>query len=706
MFSSLEFLNPDYYRVSSENSIAIVAACLVSFVAGLWIAILAYQNSIRTRSAASFWCGNFSLGYALWNIFFLSAYAQRDIQFFATSLSADLSERAYLAVAALLPSLAHACVRRIYHARFLISNQMHLFSIVLALGAFFLKDQDTLFYYRFVCGLYSFTAMAYLNWKIWRRYKRAQDLRLKTQSLFIGLGLSVSLGLSLLGQLRAEGLLRIPLPYLGNLVSVVFIYFIYKMISNQRLREIRELMLRGIRVLALTTILGVIFVSLLVWVGENDPELFLFNTFLASFIIISVMDPLRRQLDAFILRRLIMDRYELENILLTTLRKMRRTHSIDELTTCLLKGCRESDRIYRTGLYLMDSQQDVFRLVAESNLNTDKQLPSDHPLVYYLRNHLDSYLHEQDGSSDAQKLLRDLRAHLIFPIAVNDELIGIWIIRTSLSERNPYTSLSDSEIQLLEKMITELGSLIDQLQYFERQDQQQRLAALGEMSAALAHEIRNPLGAIQGAAQLLESSPTLTNSEDKECVSILTTELDRLQQTVNQYLQYARKSDELVLTAVPELIRASIAAAQQKAQKTGTLLHYQSGSEVLEILTDPLKLEQVLINLLVNACEAFSKNVWILASIESAELRVEIKDDGPGIPADVLPNIFTPLFTTKRAGSGLGLPICKKIVDSLGGELSVRSELLRGTVFIIHLPTKREALSEQSTAESKADSSQ
>lgn len=685
MLSYAEFLSPDYYQGNSESSLVIIFACLVAFLVGLLVSALAIRKSFQKQNASLLWCGLFSLAYAAWNIVFLSAYAQRDLSLGGTSLSAEFAQRLYVALSVLLPSIAHACLRRIYHSRFLISNRLHFVTVSLAILSF-TTDWSKLIWVQFVCGLISFSAFIILNMRIWRRYRKAQDLRLRTRSLFLGMGMSVAILFSLIGQLRAEGLIRFPVPYLGNIITVIFIYFIYQMIENPRLREIRELMLRGIRVVFLTATLSTIFISLLSWVGTSDIELFLFNTFLASFLILTILDPLQKQLDRFIIRKLIVDRYEFEKVIHSTLRKVRRSRSIGQLISNLLTGISESDRVFRTGLYLWDPNTKQYRLTQKSTLSSASTISLDHPIVDYFVSSKEKILQDPAETFSQQKMLREFKAHIIFSVFLAENLAGLWIIRSSLSETNPYTSFSNQEIELLSALVQELAASLEQLRHFEKQDRQQRLAALGEMSAALAHEIRNPLGAIQGATQLLSSSPTLSNSEDQECVQILTSEIDRLQRTVDQYLQFARKPEASGAVSTQDLLKHAIKTAQNKALKTGTQIHFDESLKDFQIFTDALKLEQVVVNLITNSCEAFSKNVWLkINELSSSEIEIQVQDDGPGIPADILPNIFTPLFTTKRAGSGLGLPICKKIIDSLGGDLSVKSKRGEGSCFSIRL---------------------
>ncbi len=689
MFSLSDFLEPIDSRFSQESSVVVIQACIISFVAAAWIAILAYRSALKSRSSAFFWCGNFATAYSLWNLFFLSSYAQRDIEFWNASVSNEFALRAYLGIGALLPSFAHACIRRVYQSRYLVTNRIHVISILTALVAFFapypMQRVTTI-----VVGVISFLSFATINLKIWRRYKRAQEARLRTKSLFLGVGMSAVLIFSALGQLRAENWIQLPLPYLGSILTVIFIYFIYQMIGNPRLREVRELMLRGVRVFFLSLVLSIIFILMVSWVGGSDPELFLFNTFLGSFIILMILDPLRKQIDSFIMKRLIVDSFEFEKATQGLLKKIRRSRSSKDLFETLITGLSETTRVYKVGVYLWDPSALVYRATVNSTLNTPQQLTSESGMVRFFQRTKAQVLRESAEDSRAIQLLRELRAHIAMPIFQGDDLVAIWAMRTSLAGESAYTSFTNAEIDLLVKAASEVSSVLDQVNYFERMESQQRLAALGEMSAALAHEIRNPLGAIQGAAMLLETSPTLQAAEDRECLSILKSELERLQQTVDQYLHFARRTESMIESDIQLVIQKAIKAADIKARKTLTKVHFEVKPEGILLFTDPLKLEQVLINLIQNACEAFSKNIYIEIQQTETQIDIGVRDDGPGIPADVLPSIFTPLFTTKKAGSGLGLPICKKIVDSLGGELRVQSQVGIGTTFSIKLRRTQE----------------
>lgn len=687
MFSFPEFLNPSAYNPSGEASIVVIQAHLVAFVASLWVALLAYRSALRSQTSGFLGCAHFAVSYALWNLFFLSAYAQRDLQVGTANLSTEISARAYLIIGVLLPSLAHYCLKHFFPSQKLVSNQLHVYALLaVALLLILPKVQDQ-YLLALPFGIFAFLAMAWLCKRLWQHYRNTKDLQLKTRSFFLALGMTICVVLTLLGQLRADHLVAFPIPYFGNILTVAFIYFVYQMIQNPGLSEVRELMLRGIRVVFLTVVLSIIFLSLIAWIGEDNRELFIYNTFVASFIILIILDPLQKKIDDFILRKFIVDRYEFEKLILNLSEELRRTRTTHQLFATLLTTIRKADRVYQSGVFLYDPTLQRYRLSPNSNLRFRNTLPLDHPLLKYLRTNKVKTLRAQDSDPSINEFLSEFRAELIFPLYHSDHLHGVWIIRTSLSSTNPYTSFSKTEVDLLANLAQELANALEQLHYFEQQEQQQRFAALGEMSAALAHEIRNPLGAIQGAVQLLETSSNIKNEDDRECIKILSAELNRLHGTVNQYLQYARRSEEVVQVNIANALRKAAQSSKVKAENTKTEIHLEPLSQDFILRTDPMKLEQVLINLIQNACEAFSKNVWIRAfQNSSSQLEIQIEDDGPGVPPHILPNIFTPLFTTKRAGSGLGLPICKKIIDSLGGDLQVESTPQKGTCFFIRFP--------------------
>ncbi len=696
MFHIPDFLDPDYYIQGGEVSTVIIESLILAFLISAGTAIGSFRIALKKQSTNFVWLGTFAAAYSIWNILYLSSYSNRDLPFPTGTLPTEMAHKAHLVIALLLPYLAHRFLWLFFGRRSMLPGIL-AFTLMALLTQILLFKTRFFFWALLMTGIFVFGAFMRISLGIWKFYRTTDDLKMKTRSYFLVVGLMVCSLFSVLGQLRSENIFpEFSIPYIGNILTAIFIFFIYQMAVNPRLREIRELMLRGIRVMFLTVILAAIFVALLSWVGDHNAELFIFNTFIASFIILSILEPLRKQLDSFFLKKFIVDRYEFEELLKKLPKKIRKTRNLEELTAEVVEGVRESGRIYQAGLFLWDSQSSNYRLIAPSNLTFKNTLELSYPWIPYIQKHRQYLLLEQaqDLPQEVADALNEMHSHIVLPLFKGDELLGVLALRSSLRSTNPYTSFSNDEIEQLEQLSTELVAMLDQIQHFDAQERQVKLASLGEMSAALAHEIRNPLGAIQGASQLLETSKDIHSEDDKECVQILKKEITRMQRTVDQYLNFARQNEDPISVSLRDLTLGIIKDIESKATKTNTKIHFHSADAVPEIKTDPLKLEQVLFNLIQNACEAFSKNIWVniqlLKDLEFNRIKIEVKDDGPGIPENHLKNIFTPLFTTKRAGSGLGLPICKKIAESLGGDLTVQSTVGSGSTFAIILPLEQQ----------------
>lgn len=677
-----------------EVSAVIIQSSLLTILMVTLVAIAALRSALSRQSRTFFWLALMSLTYVAWNACYLLWYMRLDLGLDTWLLSQPVLMKGHLMVAVLLPMMAQHFLRQFLQDRTLVSR-ISLLSLVCVLLILLVPIEPYYFWVALLVGFFVFGSFGVISARLWSLYQSTVDLKLRTKSYFVLVGLLIATILSVIGQLRADHLLGdLPLPFLGNIFSAVFLWFLYQMVATPRLREIRELMLRGIRVLILAAILSVIILILLAWVGSDEPERFIFNAFIASFIILNVLEPLRRRMDRFFVRQFIVDRFEFEEVLRQLPQRWRSARSVEHLADELIKGVLESGRIYQAAFFLWEPSNAEFRLLEPSNLSLIQKFPADAPLIQFLKEHPEPLLQEQDGLRPiVRQTLQELNAHMVIPLLLREELIGIWALRNSLKSSNPYTSFSNEEIRLLERVSQDLISSLDQLQYFQNKERQERLAALGEMSAALAHEIRNPLGAVHGAIQLLQTSQHVSDQDDRDCIQIIAREIERMHKTVDQYLNFARRSEEALEVELPVLIRKVVDASIPKAEKTRTEIQVQAFPELPKLYTDPLKLEQVLFNLIQNACEAFSRNVEVVVrhfESERLPIVISVKDDGPGIPAHILPNVFTPLFTTKRAGSGLGLPICKKIVDTLGGKISVESRVGEGTVFTIRLPLEHD----------------
>ncbi|UCG12155.1 MAG: PAS domain-containing protein [Deltaproteobacteria bacterium] len=223
----------------------------------------------------------------------------------------------------------------------------------------------------------------------------------------------------------------------------------------------------------------------------------------------------------------------------------------------------------------------------------------------------------------------------------------------------------------------------------DRLRRQERLALLGEIASGLAHEIRTPLGALLTGIKLLEKSDQ--QESDKEMVlSLLKKETLRLKHILSEFLAYARPGKPNMISGVlSNVLKETVAQLQQDSELSGDVqITYESASDETTCDFDRAKMKEVFLNLAVNGLQALDgEGTLRLISFQSqGQQWVQIIDNGPGIDAEDLEQIFKPFFTRKQEGTGLGLAIAQGIVEDHGGRIRVNSSPGRETTFTVSWP--------------------
>jgi signal transduction histidine kinase len=219
----------------------------------------------------------------------------------------------------------------------------------------------------------------------------------------------------------------------------------------------------------------------------------------------------------------------------------------------------------------------------------------------------------------------------------------------------------------------------------------ERLAALGQLSAGLAHEIRNPLSTIKGSAEMLLKNVDANGAVAHELAGFISTEVDRTNALVTRFLDFARP---LVLrlekTEITEVIDEAVAQVEKHTPPLDVSIYKNYSPDIPPILLDRQLLERVLYNLVLNASQASPPqgSVTVKTRQLGNTLEISVIDRGTGIAPKDRESIFNPFFTTKSSGVGLGLAIVSKIVDEHGGQITVESEPGAGSVFRVFLPMR------------------
>jgi signal transduction histidine kinase len=282
----------------------------------------------------------------------------------------------------------------------------------------------------------------------------------------------------------------------------------------------------------------------------------------------------------------------------------------------------------------------------------------------------------------------------ILVLSLAGGLLGSWLIARSLAR--PLHELTHAMsvvgagqldypiISRSKDEIGELASAFGRMTENLRQSraalvQAEKLASLGEMSAAVAHGLRNPLASLRAAAQVVRRHPDAPSS--REHLDAIVEEVDRLDRRISHLLSFSRPAPFHPLPeSVPRLIEGLLPGFSQPLSDNGVELRVELPKALPQVQVDPMQLEQALVEIVSNALDAMPRGgVLRVSASHSAEggtagsVVIEISDTGPGIPGHILPSVCEPFFTTRPEGTGLGLAIAKRYVEQNGGRLEISS---------------------------------
>jgi len=246
----------------------------------------------------------------------------------------------------------------------------------------------------------------------------------------------------------------------------------------------------------------------------------------------------------------------------------------------------------------------------------------------------------------------------------------------------------------LAETLAETNRRLAQIQ--EEARRSERLAALGQLSAGLAHEIRNPLGVIKGSAEMLNRKLQTTDTVTAELAGYISSEVNRLNTIVSRFLDFARPHElDVRPQEIPGLVDRALKAVRDRWPEAQVQVERHYAENLPLVPVDGDLCEQVFTNLFLNAYEAMeAKGGKLQVRIAAAHsdgrpgVEVEIEDSGPGIAPELRGQIFNPFFTTKTSGVGLGLSIVSKIVDDHRGRIRLASEPGKGACFRVFLPVE------------------
>lgn len=530
-----------------------------------------------------------------------------------------------------------------------------------------------------------------------------------------------------------------PLPPIGAVLSVVFLYVLAQSLTRERLVDLYDVLGHLVLNAALAFCLAGIFYVFVVLFGGF--ETMYLGAILAAIVILVLFEPLRQKMESTISTVFFGERVDLERAVTSARAQLIHVLEVADACAAVLAALEESRRATGAALYLRDPLGNDFRLNGAFGPPAPPRIDTAtaRPFVEYLAAHsslaieellLAAAEHRRRGRSreaeaderllTAVETLGPFKRGVCLGVHGDDaSLLGIVLV----ADDRVRDAFSSDDIVLLESLVVQFGVVLENSRQYRRMRERDKLTALGQMAAGLAHEIKNPLGAIKGAAQLLgeEQDGTQVDPSNREFVGIILEEVERLDRVVGNVLDYARPSKgNPGVIDVNAVVRRTLQVLASE-RKDGLAIDVLFADDLLPVRADPEQLRQVLMNLVRNAVQAMNGKGtvtvttwqrrgwhpgWSGPNVGSDWVEIAVRDEGPGILPQVLENLFVPFFSTKIEGTGLGLAISERLVEAMAGRILVASQPGQGSTFSIVLPAASEAAPHPLLATTPVEASQ
>ncbi len=582
---------------------------------------------------------------------------------------------------------------------------------------------------------------------LYARMRRAQSRTERARLFYLWVGAALCVGLTF-GELLIK-MAGWPPPPFANVALTVYLYFLSQTIQRHRLLDLNELLGKIVVLASVGLVLAAIYGLLVRWTGGASTGLFLFNTLVASFVILILFEPLKAKVEERVLALFFAERHQLVMALHALRAKAAAVVDVRQLAQVVLDGLYETRRVTHASLYLLADDglgykrldhrgpapapyidlatlgalvqsalagqkallvELIERRLGELRLLLPDEVQSRPPEEANANdrppdaNQNSALAEERARLSEIGAAMAAMRAGVAIPLMAGQRVVGFLCL---LDDRVAEAFASDELAAMLE-VADQAALTIENSRLYERMKERDRLAALGEMAAGLAHEIRNPLGAIKGAAQYLD--PKQLPPGDSEILGIIVEEVNRLDSVVAQFLDYSRPfpsvgtSDRFTPTDLNDVIGRTLKLLEPTLP-VGVKIVSELGPQLPPILGDAEQLKQVFINLALNAVQAMpdggTLTVRTRRPVQPLEMalsdalpryaadlvEVRFSDTGAGIPEEAKDRIFIPFYTTKTKGTGLGLAITQRIVKGHGGTIEVQSRIGEGTEFVLRFPS-------------------
>ena len=498
-------------------------------------------------------------------------------------------------------------------------------------------------------------------------------------------------------------------PFGFYLVSIYVLITSYAIVKH-RLMDINIVVKKGTTYVLLMLLLFIpsfllIFLIQKVFFREIN---YLFSLVVSCtlFLVAILFNRIKARAEKAVEQLLFKDKYDYRDTLGKFSKAMVAILDLNSLSKRIIETISTTMGVEKASLFSLNEERGGYYLLESRNIKMDSfppVFPKGDPLPQYLLKMKEIVVKEEMVKGKNIPELRRVvdqmsvfEAEVSIPLISKGQLIGM----INLSHKFNKDIYSHEDIELLSTLANQTAVAIENARLYEDLKKSKsyirradRLASLGTLTAGLAHEIRNPLVAIKTFTQLLPE-----RLEDEEFrnhfLTIASGEVDRISALVTELLEFARPSEpKFEMEDINNILEGMIllVSTETKSKHIGIIKDY--ALDLHPITIDREQMKQVFLNILLNAIEATPENGKIYVKTRSflkpegePYIQIEFTDTGCGIPAEYLEDIFTPFFTTKEKGSGLGLSISNQIIQDHRGYIDVESQVNKGTSFFINLP--------------------
>jgi|GEM_PF-235170 len=396
--------------------------------------------------------------------------------------------------------------------------------------------------------------------------------------------------------------------------------------------------------------------------------------------------------------------------------------TLNELLDKIISTFTETLKIKKASIFLFDEEKKAYIIKASHGLDEEKnkiKIKQDVALIDYfikkedvaIREEIERYPSTQQ-TQEMIKILKDIESEIAIPFMEKDKIVGF----CNLSAKGDRGMYSNEDIELFLSLGRQAAIAIKNALLIEKIKESKhiirrmdRLKTIGDMAAGLAHEIRNPLVPIKTCLEILPGNYGIDIESTKKIAVCALKEVERIESLLKEIMDYSRPRMPVFKDEdINDIMEKTVIFIEYEARKKGIRIERKYDSSIPTIKVDSEQMKQVLLNLIINAMDAVDNNGEINIATQKARhilspsgkigereyAQIEITDNGAGIPEENIERIFNPFYTTKHAskereGTGLGLSIVQEIITEHHGFVQVRSELGKGSSFLVNLPVEQ-----------------